>query len=58
MQFQPTTRFFYKQLSCLGSSVKNGLKIKQLAKQPPTLKTPLQKSFGWALSKKFYRVNF
>ena len=58
MQFQPTTRFFYKQPSCLRSSVKNGLKIKQLAKQPPTLTTPLQKGFGWPLSKKFYFFNF
>ena len=46
MQFQPTTRFFYKQPSSLRSSVKTGLKIKQLAKQPPTLTTPLQKGFG------------
>ena len=34
--------FFNKQPSCLGSNVKNGPKIKQLAKQPPTLKKLLQ----------------
>ena len=31
--------FFNKQPSCQGSNVKNGLKVKQLALQPPTLKT-------------------
>ena len=40
-----STRFFYKQPSCYGPNVKNGLKIKQLAQQPPTLKTPLRKNF-------------
>ena len=30
---------FYKQPSCKGSNIKNGLKVKQLAKQPSTLKT-------------------
>ena len=35
--------FFYKQPSCYGSNVKNGLKVKQLAKQPPTLKVRMQK---------------
>ena len=35
---------FYKQPSCQGSNVKNGLKVKQLPKQPPTLKTLLQKN--------------
>ena len=39
------SRFFYKQPSCSGSSVKNGLKVKQLAKQPLTLKMLLQKMF-------------
>ena len=29
---------FYKQPICWGSNVKNGLKVKQLAKEPPTLK--------------------
>ena len=37
--------FFYKQPSCYGSNVKNGLKVKQLAKQPSTLK-----KFGWTLN--------
>ena len=37
------TRFFYKQPSCEVSNVKNGLKVKQLAKQPPTLKTLIKK---------------
>ena len=36
------TRFF-KQPSCKGSNIKNGLKVKQLAKQPSTLKTLMQK---------------
>ena len=35
--------FFNKQPSCDGSNVKNGLKIKQLAKQPLMLKTLMQK---------------
>ena len=35
--------FIYEQPSCWGSGVKNGLKVKQLAKQPPTLKTLIQK---------------
>ena len=35
--------FFYKQPNC--SNVKNAQKIKQLVKQPPTLKTLLQKIF-------------
>ena len=34
---------FYKQPSCKGSNVKNGPKVKQLAKQPSTLKTLMQK---------------
>ena len=34
--------FFNKHPSCWGSKVKNGLKVKQLAKQPPTLKTLIQ----------------
>ena len=38
-QFYFLTRFFYKQPSCYGSNVKNDLKVKQLARQPPTLKT-------------------
>ena len=37
------TRFFYKQLSCWGSNVKNCQKNKQLGKQGPTLKTLMQK---------------
>ena len=39
----PCTRF-YKQPSCKGSNVKNGLKVKQLAKQPSTVKTLMQKN--------------
>ena len=38
-----TCFFFSKQPSCLGFSIKNGPKVKQLAKQPPTLKMLLQK---------------
>ena len=34
---------FYKQPSCKGSNIKNGLEVKQLAKQPSTLKTLMQK---------------
>ena len=30
--------FFYKQPSCEGSNIKNGPKVKQVAKQPTTLK--------------------
>ena len=40
--------FFFKQLSCYGSNVKNELKVKQLAKQPPTLKMLMQKN--WSLT--------
>ena len=36
--------FFHKQPSCSGFNVKNGLKVKQLAKQPPTLITLMQKN--------------
>ena len=35
---------FYEQLICEGSNVKNGLKVKQLAKQPPTLNVLMQKN--------------
>ena len=35
--------FFNKQPSYYGSNVKNGLKVKQLAKHHPTLKTLTQK---------------
>ena len=38
-----STYFFNKQPVCSGYNVKNGLKIKQLAKQPPTLKMLLRK---------------
>ena len=48
---------FYKQPSYEGSNVKNGLKVKQFAEQPPTLKTLMQ-NFGWILSKKFYFFSF
>ena len=40
--------FFFKQPSCYGSNVKNELKVKQLAKQPPTLKMLMQKN--WSLT--------
>ena len=41
---EPYTHFrFYKQPSCWGSNIKYGLKIKQLAKQPSTLKMLMQK---------------
>ena len=38
--------FFYKQPSCSTSNIKNGLKVKQLAKQPPMLKTKKKKNCG------------
>ena len=38
-----TISLFNKQPSCSGSNVKNGLKVKQLAKQPTTLKMFMQK---------------
>ena len=34
---------FFKQPSYYGSNIENGLKVKQLAKQPPTSKTLMQK---------------
>ena len=37
--------FFYKQPCCKVSNVKKDLNVKQLAKQPPALKTLLQKFF-------------
>ena len=52
----PGTRF-YKQPSCKGSSIKNGLKVQQLAKQLSTLKMLMQKNL-FGLSKKFYSFNF
>ena len=39
-------------------NVKNGLKVKQFAKQPPTFKDANAKNFGWNLSKNFYFFNF
>ena len=50
--------FFISNQVAKESDVKNGLKIKQLTKQPPTLKTLLQNVFSWTLSKKFYFFNF
>ena len=38
--------FFYKQPSCKGSNIKNGLNVKQLAKQPPALKNANAVKFG------------
>ena len=49
---------FYKQPSCYGSNVKNGLKVKQLAKQPSALKTQMQKILVGLLNKKIYFFNF
>ena len=46
-------RFFHKQSSSWYSNVKNGLKVKQLAKQPPTLKTLMQKALVRLLVKNF-----
>ena len=37
------------------SNVKNGLKVKQLAKQTQMLKMLMQKKIGWTMSKK---INF
>ena len=51
---EPYTHFcFYKQPSCSGPNIKNGLKIKQLAKQPSTLKTLMQKILVGYWVKKF-----
>ena len=50
--------FFYKQLSCEESNVKNGLKVKQLAKATSIVKNANAKNLGWTLSKKFYFFNF
>ena len=35
---------FYKQPSCKGSNVENGVKVKQLAKQPSMSKMLMQKN--------------
>ena len=35
--------FLHKQPSCSGSNVVNGLVVKQLAQQPPKLKTLMRK---------------
>ena len=51
--FSNYTFFFYKQPSRQGSNVKNDLKIKQLAKQTPTLKTLMQKTLVGAWVKNF-----
>ena len=48
--------YMYKKAS-QGSSVKNGLKVKQLAKQPLTLKTLMQKMLVGLWVKKYF-VNF
>ena len=49
------TRFF---ISNQGPNVKNGLKVEQISKQPPTLKTLLQKDLVELLSKNFYSFKF
>ena len=42
---EPYTHFcLYKQPKCEGSSVENGLKVQQLAKQPSMLTTLVQKN--------------
>ena len=41
--YEKIIHFFNKQPSCEGSNVKNGLKVKQLAEQLPSLKTLMQK---------------
>ena len=41
--FANSTNCYTFSPSCSASNVKNGLKVKQCAKQSPTLKTPLQK---------------
>ena len=41
--YEKNIHFFNKQPICKECNVKNGVKIKQLAKQPPTLKTLMQK---------------
>ena len=38
-----TSFLLHKQPSCSGSNVVNGLIVKQLAQQPPKLKTLMQK---------------
>ena len=47
----------HKKPNCSGSNVKIGLKVKQLAKQPPTLKTLLQK-FWLNSEQKILRFQF
>ena len=47
------TLFLYKQPSCLGPNDKNGLKVKKIAKQPPLLKTLMQKSLVGLWVKRF-----
>ena len=53
-------KFFYKQSSWYGSNVKNGIKVKQLAKQPATLKTLMQKILVglWVKQFKFIEAKF
>ena len=51
------TFFFISNQVTKGLNVKNALKIKQLAKQLPTLNINT-KNFGWTLSKKIYFFNF
>ena len=41
--YEKNIRLFYKQRGYKESNVKNGLQVKQLAKQPQTLKTLMQK---------------
>ena len=41
--YEKNIRLFYKQPGYKESNVKNGLQVKQLAKQPQTLKTLIQK---------------
>ena len=46
------TSFFNKQPNCYGTNIKNCLKVKQVAKQPPTWKPLMQKMlFGFWVKK-------
>ena len=52
-------RYCHTQLFFLiGFNVENGLKVKQLAKQPLPSKTLLEKTFVEHFSKKYYFSNF
>ena len=48
-----TCFYFYKQPSCSGSNVKNGLNVKKLAKQRSLLKTLMQRNLVGLWTKNF-----